>query len=837
MTGGRFAGPRPVAAYRYQQWTEGGFAGAAARIPHLVRLGASHLYTAPVVTAAPGSTHGYDGVDPTTIAPQLGGPGELDDLVVALESAGLGWVLDIVPNHLGVGVPEINPWWWSVLRHGPSSPAAPFFDIDWEATGGRVVLPVLGSPLADLVAGGAISVEERGGEAVLSVSGLVVPLRPDVPVPAPDRAGGADPSAADLAELLDQQHYRLDWWRAGTRNYRVFFDVNDLVGVRVEDQEVFTEVHGLVARLVAAGQLHGVRVDHIDGLVDPDGYLRRLRDLVGPERWLLVEKIVIGDETTPDRWPTDGTTGYEAAAWITRLLVDPGRETEHTTRFERRTGRLVSWPTMEQHGKDAALASRLAVDVARLADRAATVDHHPIPPAAVAAVAASLPVYRTYLPAGGDSDSQLVTAAVADAARRHPDLTDEIEEFGKVLLPPTEPVDSPDQVDSPGQVLLRWQQLTGPAMAKGVEDTALYRHRRLGALNDVGTDPDRFGCSIGEFHRAMERRQETCALGLTTTSTHDTKRSSDVRARLAVLPGVGPAWDVLADRWWPSLTTGPDDLPPLTAHLLLETVVGAWPISDHRLSRFLTKAEREAGLETSWWEPNEQFEATVSAAVERLLADPAFITDVEEFVNGHLLAPGRVNALTQVVLRCMVPGVPDIYQGDEIWNLRLVDPDNRAPVDWVAVEQAVTRISDPRPGGQHGGPPDTAAADAMNRSDDGDPKALVLVRCLAVRRRHPETFGSTGAYRPLPTSGDDQDRILAFERSGNEGGGAVAVIVPRFPERGPIEARVELPPGRWRDGFARTRVLTGGAVASSELFETFPVAVLERDEPDHRLRD
>ena len=789
--GGDRRGPEPTAAYRLQLTADQGFAAAGALVPHLRRLGISHLYTSPVLAAAPGSTHGYDGVEPTRVSEPLGGRDGLAALVEELRAHDMGWLADIVPNHLSVAVPAVNPLWWEVLRDGPAGPTARVFDIDWAGGGGRVVLPVLDRPLEEVVAGGGVRADSVDGDPAASIGGFVVPLRPDGPVPQPHEA-------PDWTAILSAQHYRLVPWRGAHRNYRVFFDISSLAAVRVEDPDVHDVVHQEIGRWSAAGWVDGLRVDHVDGLARPGEYLGRLRSVLGGSRWLLVEKILLGGEELPRHWPVDGTTGYEFAADVVRVLADPAGELPLTELYHEVTGDARGYEEVELEAKLEALGGRLGPDVARVARLAGLAED------VVVAAASSFRVYRTYLPGDAVAGLPRVRSAFRRAAARRPDLAAPLAVLEAMVVDPDGRVEQ--------EVSRRFQQLTSPVMAKGAEDTAFYRYHRLVALNDVGSDPARFSLSTENFHAVAARRQQGHPRTLLTTSTHDTKRSEDVRARLVVLSEIPGPWSEAVRRWRAQAAphrsaAGPD---PHLEHLFWQTLVGAWPIGSERLGAYLLKAAREAGTATTWVDPDEAYEAALAGFTDGVLGDGPLMEDVGAFVAERLLVPGRVNALSQVLLRCTSPGVPDLYQGTERWDLSLVDPDNRRPVDWAAVTALVER---------------SAGIDgraAWADPDDGLPKALLLRRALGLRRRRPELFGRGGEYRPLRVDGaGSRGGALAFCR----GGGAVSVVPLR-----PVAAAtdgwgalaVALPAGIWRTSCARTGRSRAGRSRSTSCSRASP---------------
>ncbi|MEU9827415.1 malto-oligosyltrehalose synthase [Micromonospora chersina] len=729
---------------------------------YLADLGVTHLYSAPLLTATPGSQHGYDVVDHRAVNPELGGEGGRQRLVRALRAAGLGLVVDIVPNHAGVARPAANPAWWDVLRRGRASAYADWFDIDWDR--GRLLLPVLADTpdaLDDLkVVDGELRYHEHR-------------------FPIADGTGDGTPR-----EVHDRQHYELVSWRRGDTEltYRRFFAVSDLAGLRVEDPEVFRATHAETLRWAAAGDLAGIRVDHPDGLRDPAGYLARLR-AAAPGAWLVVEKILEYGEELPD-WPVDGTTGYDALAATCGLFVDPDAEADFTALDGRLTGRHTSWEDLTHDTKLAAATRLLAAELSRLAALVPELPAEQVRPA-LAELAACFPVYRGYPPEG----ARHLAAARAEAGRRRPDLT-------AVLDAVTARLRDPDH-----ELAARFPQLSGAVMAKGVEDTAYYRWSRFVALNEVGGSPAHFGVPPAEFHRFAAARQVRWPASMTTLSTHDTKRGEDVRARLAVLSELPGRWaERVAD--WMSRAPLAD---PAFAHLLWQTAVGAWPIERDRLHGYAEKAAREASASTSWADPDPAFEHELHALVDRMYDDPELHAQLTAFAE-EITPAGWSNSLGQKLVQLAMPGVPDTYQGTELWENSLVDPDNRRPVDFAVRRDLLARLD-------AGWRPAVAA--------DGAAKLLVVSRTLRLRRDRPELF--TG-YRPVPAHGPAGAHAVAFDR-----GGAIAVAT-RLPLR---LARA----GGWGDttlaisGNSVTDVFTGRVYSGSELLmhdllSTYPVALL-----------
>ena len=753
----------PTGTYRVQVRPDFPLSATAELADYLADLGVSHLYTAPLLTAAPGSEHGYDVVDHTRVSPVLGGEEGRLALKKALDAAGLGLVVDIVPNHAGVGVPAANPTWWDVLKNGRDSRYAGFYDIDWDQ--GRLLLPVLAD---DPDALNDLRVED--GELRYY----------DKRFPIADGTGDGSPR-----EVHDRQHYELVNWTRGDSEltYRRFFAIVDLAGLRVEDPAVFDATHAELLRWYREGAVQGVRVDHPDGLRDPGGYLQRLRDAV-PEAWLVVEKILEPGEKLPD-WPVAGTTGYEALSEVCGVFVDPSTEAFFDTLDHHLTGGVLSWQDLVHGCKLHVASTLLAAELARMARLVPEIE---AAPRALAELAACFPVYRSYLPSG----ARHLAKARSEAGRRRPELIPVLDQLTGRLRRPDE------------ELALRFQQFTGAVMAKGVEDTAFYRWTRFTARNEVGNDPAKFGVPPDEFHDTTEERQRRWPAGMTTLSTHDTKRSEDVRARLAVLSELPGDWTEVVRRWVRAAPL-PD---PALAHLIWQAAVGAWPIERERLQAYAVKAAREAAASTSWTRPNEKFEAALRTMVDRIYDEPALNAEVAGFA-AVITPPGWSNSLGQKLVQLTMPGVPDVYQGTELWDYSLVDPDNRRPVDFAARRALLARIDD-------GWLPPV--------DESGAAKLLVTSRAMRLRRQRPELFGS---YRPVYAEGRVADHVLAFDR-----GGAVTVTT-RLPvglsrHGGWGDTTVTL------DGHSFTEVLTntsygGSRLAVAELLHTYPVALLVKE--------
>ena len=789
--------PVPSSTYRIQFSKDQTFDQVRELLPYLDALGVGALYASPLLESGAGSNHGYDVVDPTRISAERGGPEGLRALVAAVREHGLGFVLDIVPNHVGVAGSRDNPWWWDVLRHGKGSAYATYFDIDWDA--GPILLPVLDAD------------EEKAlSELALSDDGTELHYYEHAAPVAPGTEGGTP------QEVHERQRYRFGSWKRGAAEltYRRFFDVSTLAAVRVEDPEVFAATHAEILRWVDEGAVDGLRVDHPDGLSDPGGYARRLRAAIGPDRWLVVEKILGVGEALPTSWPVDGTSGYEALREIQGVFVDPDGAGLLTQFAAEHTGRRESLHAAEHAARREVADTILAAEVRRIAALAPTAGPRgqqgdiadteglqgdiadsgvAVERAreAVAELLCGFPVYRSYLPEGRAA----LDVAVSVARTHRPDLADVLDGLYAAML-----------ADPRGELATRVQQTSGMVMAKGVEDTTFYRWNRFVALNEVGGAPDRFGVSPAEFHAAAAEREAARPATMTTLSTHDTKRSEDVRARLAVLAEMPREWTDRVRHW-----AARHPLPERSLELLAwQNLVGAWPIPVDRMARYLTKASKEAKLATSHVEAVPEVDEAVAAWSAAVLADAELVAEIEEFV-ARISAPGWSNSLGQKLLQLAGPGVPDVYQGTDLFEYSLVDPDNRRPVDWAARRDLLTRLDE-------GWLPDVDA--------EGAAKLLVTTSALRLRRYRPEEF--TG-YRPLPADGPAAAHAVAFQRSSSLVAVATRLPVGLAARGGWGDTVLALPDGAadWHDVVTDTAV-DGAAPQLADLLARYPVALLVR---------
>ncbi len=794
---------RLTATYRLQMNAGFTFAQARARVPYFERLGVSHLYLSPISAARRGSVHGYDVVDPTRINSELGTEDELRALAKDLHVRRMGLIVDIVPNHMGIG--DENLYWDDVLTHGERSRYAKWFDIEWAAAPNRraLVLPVLGDELERVLERGELGVKLVEGQTpritYFSQSFPIDPasLPPELQLAQVDAEEAGElanlysgrEGANRLEKLLDAQHYRLVFWRRNAEiNYRRFFDVNDLAAVRVEDPTVFAETHALVLRLVHEGVIDGLRVDHIDGLLDPAEYLSRLRAATSADTPIFVEKILSPGEALPETWPVDGTTGYEFLNDVEAVFLDAAGA-QRIEAFYRRLRRLgaTTFQEIARTGKTNILTGALRPDLDRLTNQLARLARGRgkrwtaanLGEALVAFIAA-FPVYRSYIdprsPAN-EADLTAIHRAARDAIGAG--ASSEIVDFiAEVLVN----AGSRDGKTADGlRFAQRLQQVSGPATAKGVEDTALYVYVPVTSRLEVGGEPDEpISAAVASLHQANVHRAARWPRSLLATNTHDTKRSADVRARLDALTEQPAEWDRSVRRWrrlnakHRQVVKGRLSPDTNTEYLMYQIVAALWPpprlgrrsddlpdrawreSARERLTRYAIKAAREAKTRTSWTDPDVEYERALTEFVANILEpadDAPFLSDVARLVSR--VAPiGAWNALSRIAIHLTAPGTPDIYQGDELWNLTLVDPDNRRQVDYDAREHALDSL-----------------ASVERRIDSDQPidvfdsrvKLLATQRLLCLRRTQPDLF-VRGAYERLVVSGPRARHVFAFAR-------------------------------------------------------------------------
>jgi (1->4)-alpha-D-glucan 1-alpha-D-glucosylmutase len=863
----------PRATYRLQLGPSFRFADAAAAVPYLAALGVSHLYLSPVLQAAKGSTHGYDVIDPDQVSTELGGEAAFRTLVATAHAAGLGILLDIVPNHMAIDLPSAPPsagagnrWWLDVLENGPSSYHAHYFDVEWTGDD-RVLLPMLGERYGRALASGHFVVTEA---LTLRVGDRELPLSPRsigdlvrraaerighaelafvgdalVELPRPSHRGEVaerrrrhrdkavllarlaelrrDPAVAvaisevlravashpaELDALLEEQNYRLAHWSVvrSQLGYRRFFDINSLVGIRNEDPEVFAASHARIAEWLADGTIDGVRIDHIDGLCGPGAYLQRLRALAPEDTWIVVEKILADGEDLPAGWPVDGTTGYDFLSTMSALLIDPDGAARLAAIFAEYTGEPVDVAAARRRARLEVTSDALHGELSRLVELAARAcAESPVCrdytraeiEIALAELLAGYGVYRTYLGEDDDlphdEDRARIATAHAAALAANPELDIDLLRFLSAALG--------FELSASTHAFARVaQQLTGAVIAKGDEDTLAYRQVHLLARCDVGCDVGVAVIDPDEAHRRLAAGRPRSLLA---TSTHDTKRGEDVRARLCALSELPEAWATAIARWRSRADAGWGDVEPDRPfeYAMWQTLVAAWPLPLARAQAWAEKATREARRRTSWRAPDAAYEAARDRWLAGIYADARLMEDVARFA-ADLAVPGDRNALAQLLIKLTAPGVPDLYQGTELCDDNLVDPDNRRPVDLAARARKLHELGRA-----------TVAQVAAVR-DLGAAKLWLIRRALGRPR-------AQGAYEPLRALGPNAARVFAFRCRD------AITVVPRLAARadGWDDTVLELPPGAWRD---LGDTVHAGLVGAGSLFRDFPVALLVR---------
>lgn len=855
------------ATYRLQLHRDFPLASAEALLPYLAQLGISHVYLSPCLRSSPGSTHGYDVIDPTRIDDELGGEAAWTRFCAAARQHQLGVLLDFVPNHMAAN--PSNPWWADVLAHGPYSRYARYFDIAAETLTPRwrIGLAILGEPYQAMLPSGELKIDASGDRPRLMVYDHPLPLAPatwgrllelspeqhDVferlaelsVLPAPGErqqdnyaellrqaeriwtGRAADPTAAragDLSrdperlhEVLESQFYSLHTWRRSNEvvNYRRFFDVNGLVGMRMERDDVFNEVHGRLKAAIDAGDIQGVRIDHPDGLRDPAGYCRKLRMLF-PDGRIYLEKILDSSEKLRGGWPVDGTTGYDFLAAVNRLWMDPEKAEVLAGIYAEFTGHPLDINRIVRETKARIADETFAADIERLTEIAARrawsawqtrdIGRRQLRQA-IAAVTVSLGVYRTYRDATRieDDDRRLLEAAVAAAYSLLGPGSGLAMEYVKGLLL-TEAADPAAE-----EFIGRWQQLTPAVTAKGVEDTTFYCYDRLLSCNEVGAQAALLGIAAEKFHEFCHHLSVHWPHTMLATSTHDNKRSEDVRTRISVISEMPEDWRAAIAGWmrlnrpaWGG--RAPDRH---AEYLIYQTLIGAYPLSFERAWQYMEKALREAKIHTNWIRPNLEYEQNIKDFLSAILWNPEFTDSLNAFAK-RLVWPGRVNSLAQTLIKLTAPGLPDFYQGSELWDLSLVDPDNRRPVDYDLRRKLLAGLDR------------ATVAEVGADWDSGLPKLWLIKRVLQLRREHPGWFDAASSYAPLTARGARASHLLGFMRSG-----VVLTLVPRFSallQEDWQDTVLPLPSGVWVDWFTQRQWI--GGVGPRDLFASFPVALL-----------
>ncbi|MCC2641526.1 MAG: malto-oligosyltrehalose synthase [Nitrospira sp.] len=877
--------PSEISTYRLQFCCGFTLDEGAAITAYLAQLGISHVYSSPLLQAGKGSTHGYDVVDHSRVNEELGGEPAFERFSRALQTEGLGLLLDIVPNHMAIG--RDNLWWWDVLENGQSSRYAPYFDVEWTPPESKlhhvIMLPVLADHYGRVLDKGDIHIERHEGTFTVHYHEHMFPIAPRSLqfILSPAASGAASEELGFLAdalellpsshatdwvslrrrhrdkgvlkglltkylqenprlatavdgaieelnrdpqslhELLERQNYRLAFWRTATRDlgYRRFFDVNTLIGLRTEDERVFADIHQrLFQWLGPDGPVDGVRVDHPDGLLDPQQYLARLREHV-PSRWIVVEKILMPDEQLPADWPVSGTTGYDFMNQVMGLFIAQEGEEPLTHFYADFAGVESIFADILRDKKRQVLREVLGSDLNILTSMLVNIcERHPHHRdytrhdlhEALRELLVNFPVYRTYvrphLGSVAQGDERVLSLALQAVETHRPDLASDLFGFIRDILLLTV------KGDLESDFVARFQQITGPVMAKGAEDTAFYCYHRFIALNEVGGDPGRFGITVEQFHawcRNMQRHWPKTLLG---TSTHDTKRSEDVRARLVVLSEIPAQWAEQVTAWskrhihyW--RTSPPDHN---FEYFWYQTMVGAWPLEQDRAIPYCEKAMREAKMHTSWTDPHEDYEDNITSFVASLYTDETFLQELRGFVES-LQQYGQLTSLAQTLIKLTAPGIPDLYQGTELWNFSLVDPDNRRPVDFDQRRRWLHELT--------GMSPD----EVWDRRHEGLPKLWLIRQGLRVRQERPQSFGSEGGYSPLYARGEKSRHVVSFLR-----GEDVIVVATRLSlslNNAWGDCVIDLPEGRWRQELTG-QTFGGGVCRLDDLLSPFFQALL-----------
>ena len=958
----------PLATYRLQFNRDFTFTDATQLVSYLAALGITHCYASPYLRARPGSTHGYDIIDHNLLNPEIGSTEDFENFVAALRQHGMGHILDIVPNHMGV-MGSDNGWWLDVLENGEASNYADFFDIDWQPLKdelqGKVLVPVLGDQYGSILDLGELKLtfdKEKGEFSIfyhqhrfpvdpkeytrvlasglerleqslgashadfLELQSLISAFNhlPGRQETAPDKKAErirdkeihkrrlaalclrsaetsqfidenvrkingtpGDPSSFDaLHELIKAQAYRLAYWRvaADDINYRRFFDINDLAGLRMENQAVFDATHHFVLQLIRDGKVDGLRIDHPDGLYNPAQYFHRLqcqqdcpslnKECNSKSVYVVIEKILASVERLPEDWPIYGTTGYDFANLVNGLFVDPDSVSKIDRVYRAFLGQRCDFDTLLYQSKKIVMHSALASELnvlANILSRIALAERHTCDFTlnslrdALSEIVANFPVYRTYITEThvSDPDRTYIEEAVQSAKRQSAIADVTVFDFiREVLLTQKGAGQTGSYRQSVVRFAMKFQQFTSAVMAKGMEDTSFYRYNRLVSLNEVGGDPKRFGVSPDEFHREIQQRAKAWPHSLLDTSTHDTKRSEDVRARIDVLSETPALWRRNVRRWRETnadkkrMVDGSEAPSRNDEYLLYQTLIGTWPPQEtiagpqfyDRINQYMLKAVREAKQRTSWANPNSEYEAAVAAFVKAILSSSGAKSFLEDFVpfQRYVARLGRFNSLSQVLIKLTAPGVPDIYQGNELWDLSLVDPDNRRAVDYARRQRCLKELMAGADSCERVKALARELTDSLGKDDnDGRAKFYLTWKTLNLRKQQASLF-QQGDYLPLAVLGAKANHLVAFAR--REGSSAAIVAVPRMCARllvngatSPAQSGlwedtgIELPPelskSRYRNAFTAEilrpeKAGESGFLRASSLLENFPVALL-----------
>lgn len=924
----------PTTTYRIQFHAGFDFKAANDIISYLAELGITDLYASPIFKAREGSTHGYDVVDSNHLNPELGTSENFEELVSKIQENGMGWVQDIVPNHMAYDTQ--NQFLMDVLENGHDSDYFDYFDIEWnhpdENLKGRILAPMLGNFYGDCLENGEIQLNYDEGGLSVNYYSLKLPIclasyakfithnlgrlakelgrrHPDfikllailyLIKSAPSETKGKErydqiafvkgllwelyiqnPSVKEfidknieffngekgnpesfygLDSLLADQFYRLCFWKVGAEeiNYRRFFTVNELISVKVEELKVFHKTHALIFQMIEEGKFTGLRIDHIDGLYDPTEYLKRLREKTG-DIYITVEKILEQKEDLPSYWPIEGTSGYDFLNYVNGIFCCGDNEQQFTDIYFRFARVNTNYEQLFKDKKGLIIEKNLAGDVDNLAQLLKKIsgksrhgnDFTRLGLArALSAVLTIFPVYRTYINQEGlrESDRTYVKDAIAKAKQQEPRLLKELDFIEKLFLLEEEESLTPEQREQQRHFVMKLQQLTGPLMAKGIEDTLFYVYNRFLSLNEVGGSPGHFGISLADFHEFNRKQQEVWPHKMNATATHDTKRGEDVRARINVLSEMPEEWEKQVKAWSEINRPQRKNLKgrmvpaPNDEYFFYQTLVGTLPFEGientdfiERMKHFMIKAVREAKVHTAWLRPDNDYEAAFMAFVDNVLEpseENQFMKEVMPFWK-RIAQYGIFNSLSQTLLKATAPGVPDFYQGTEFWDFSHVDPDNRRPVNFEHRVAVLREIKE------------RAQADILKlieelivTREDARIKLFLIAKVLEARKQYEQVF-QEGNYQPLEAIGKFKDRVVAFART--YGDRTIVTVAPRFlttliqPEEMPLGEEVwgdtslefagEIP-SVWKNAITEQMIKTDGKLAIGEALKIFPVALL-----------
>ncbi|OHB55741.1 MAG: malto-oligosyltrehalose synthase [Planctomycetes bacterium GWF2_42_9] len=819
-----------IATYRIQLTPDFGFNQCVKIIPYLEKLGISHIYLSPIFQAENGSTSGYDITDNQKINVELGGEKEFYNLVKIANQKNLSIILDIVPNHMSIKSDK-NKLWMDVLQNGKDSRYSHFFDIDWQSSNkklkNKILLPILGNHYFEELQAGSLKIKRVKNDYYVSYFNSSFPLnessvkkiRTKTIKNIDEQIELINKTPELMDEILNEQFYFLSHWESADKeiNYRRFFTINHLIGLRIEDQDVFEYVHKPILKLLKENQIDGLRIDHIDGLRDPAAYLNKIRKK-NEKIWIVVEKILGSDEKIPIDWPINGTTGYDFLNLLNGLFINPSSKKELLKLYRQLTGETRIFEQMLQKKKLLTLQKNFGGEFCRLLKMLENISRTHIKyrdltstelNQALSAIISVFPVYRTYInkldvPLSSQ-DNNIIKNVISAASEKNLEIHKIVWEFFSDLLC------GKLKGDAELEFIQRLQQLTGPVMAKGAEDTTFYCYNHLISLNEVGGDPSQFGTSCSRFHKICENIQNDWPLTMLTTSTHDTKRGEDVRMRINMITEIPRQWQKNVNTWFKlNKQFHLGNLPEAnTEYFLYQTLVGAWPLEESRIKDYMIKAVREEKVHTNWTNIKTKYEESLMYFIKNILKNRKFVQSLESFIR-LILKPSQISSLSQTLIKYTAPGVPDLYQGTELWDLNLVDPDNRRPVNYQIRKNIFKEIQT------------MSAVQALKKLDTGLAKMFVIYHCLKTRKKYYKNFGNESSYIPLEITGRKSSHIICFCR-----GSKVITVAPRLLmslNSDWADTTLSLHSGIWVNVFTEKRYESCAKIKS--MLREFPLALL-----------